>query len=144
MRPTEHQRHPKQLHLMHQTQQAPEVTTRHPPTLLLAATNHPQPPRLVRDAQHLRRCRCHPFDDDAGRSGDDLGSEPAVGELEAEQVPGGGEEAGDVEQRVVGDAVAEQRAQRRDGGTLDYSTVCKYLYRYIIYYCTLGQPQYYE
>jgi hypothetical protein len=35
-----------------------------------------------------------------------------VGELEAEEVPGGGEEAGDVEQGVVRDAVAEQRARR--------------------------------
>ena len=47
------------------------------------------------------------------RSGNDLGGEPAVGELEADQVPGGGtlSEAGDVEQRVVRDAVAEQRAR---------------------------------
>ena len=47
-----------------------------------------------------------------GRGDDDLGGEPRVGELEADQVPGGGEEAGDVAQRVVGDAVAEQRARR--------------------------------
>ena len=56
MRPTEQQRQTKQLHLMQQAQPAVQLdTTRHPPTLLLAATRQPQPPRLVRDAQHLRR-----------------------------------------------------------------------------------------
>ena len=53
-----------------------------------------------------------PACDDAGRSGDDLGGEPAADEHEAERVLGGGEESGDVEQRVVHDAVAEQRARR--------------------------------
>ena len=62
MRPTKHQRHPKRLHLVHQTQQALELTMQHPATLLLAATRQPQPHRLVRDAQHLQRCRCHPSD----------------------------------------------------------------------------------
>ena len=32
-------------------------TPRHPTPLLLAASRHPQPPRLLRDA---RRCRCRP------------------------------------------------------------------------------------
>ena len=45
----------------------------------------------------------------AGR-GDAFDVEPLVGEAEGEKVLGGGEEAGDVEQRVVRDAVAEQRA----------------------------------
>ena len=50
--------------------------------------------------------------------GDDLGGESAAGGLGAGQVPGGGGEAGDVEQRAVGDAAAEQRARRghRVGG----------------------------
>ena len=48
----------------------------------------------------------------AGR-GDDLGGEAGAGELMADEVPGGGEEAGDAEQRVVCDAAAEQRARRR-------------------------------
>ena len=47
----------------------------------------------------------------AGR-GDAFDVEPLVGEAEGEKVLGGGEEAGDVEQRVVRDAVAEQRARR--------------------------------
>ena len=38
---------------------------------------------------------------------------PLVGELEAERVPGGEEEADDVDEYVVGDAVAEQRARER-------------------------------
>ena len=54
MRPTEHKRQPKQPHLVHQTQPALELTTRHPATLMLAAPRRPQP-RLVRDSQHLRR-----------------------------------------------------------------------------------------
>ena len=37
----------------------------------------------------------------AGCSGGGLGGEPAVGELEAGQALGGGEEAGDVEQHVA-------------------------------------------
>ena len=45
MRPTKHQRHPKRLHLVHQTQQALELTMQHPATLLLAATRHPRPRR---------------------------------------------------------------------------------------------------
>ena len=74
---------------------------------------HPPPRRLLRNRQHLR-CRCWPIapSDDAGR-GDDLGGEAGAGELEAEEVIDVREEAGDVEQRVVRDAVAEQRARRR-------------------------------
>ena len=45
---------------MFQTQQALEIATRYPPALLLAATRHPLPPRLLHDRQHLRRCRCPP------------------------------------------------------------------------------------
>ena len=41
-----------------------------------------------------------------------LAAKAGAGELEAEQVPGGGEAGGDVEQRVIGDAVVEQRARR--------------------------------
>ena len=61
MPPTENQWQPKHSHLddeaAHQAQPAFKFTTQHPPTLLLAAPRHPQPPRLLRDAQHLRRCR---------------------------------------------------------------------------------------
>ena len=45
---------------------------------------------------------------DASRS---ARSEPLVGELEAKEVLGGGDEAGDVEQRVVCDSITEQRAR---------------------------------
>ena len=55
---------------------------------------------------------CLACDDAAGHSGDYLGGEAETGETEAEEVLGCGEEAGDVEQRIVGDAVAEQRARR--------------------------------
>ena len=44
-----------------------------------------------------------------------------LGEHEAEQVPGGGEEAGDMEQRVVRDTVAEQRAPLLRGHTTTYT-----------------------
>ena len=41
-----------------------------------------------------------------------LAAKAGAGETEAQQVPGGGEEGGDVEQRFVRDAVAEQPARR--------------------------------
>ena len=56
--------------------------------------------------------RRSPHAADAGRRRDALGGEAGAGEPETEQVPGGGQEVGDVEQCVVGDAVAEQRARR--------------------------------
>ena len=113
---------------MHQAQPTLKAASRHPPALLLAAPRHPAPCCFLRDAQHLRRCRrpsttpCSGADSicsgaacpissaaDAGR-GDALGAEPPAGEGKAEEVRGS-EEASDVEQRVVRDAVAE-RARR--------------------------------
>jgi len=61
-------------------------------------------------------------------AGDHLGAEPPGGEAESQQVLGGGEEAGDVGQRVVGDAVAEQRARCHDvalRGEMDYLAVTR-------------------
>ena len=62
MRPTEHQRHSKQLHLVHQAQPALKLKTRHPPTLLLAAytsspplTPPPATMHLMLNSLQLRR-----------------------------------------------------------------------------------------
>ena len=94
MRPTEHQRHPKQLHLKPQTQPALKIATRHPAALLLAAPRHPPPPRRLRDAQHLR-CRCPPSSSDAS----DV--KPPADEAEAEQVPSGEEGTGEAQRELV-------------------------------------------
>ena len=53
------------------------------------------------------------IDQQAAVLGADPGAEPLAGELGPEEVPGGGEEA--VEQRVVRDAVGEQRARAFHG-----------------------------
>ena len=63
----------------------------------------------ISSADCCKAARRHPS---VARRDDDLGGEAGPGEAEAEEVLGGGEEAVDVEQRVVRDAVAEQWARR--------------------------------
>jgi hypothetical protein len=64
----------------------------------------------------LQRCRCvRVVLTAAGASSvrccDGLGGEALGGELEAEEVPGGGQEAGDVEQRAVHRAAAAEQTR---------------------------------